>query len=1053
MSYESGNELTLSSRIRDAPSKSYKFDGIFTENSEQKEVYDAVVSPAVKSALEGFNCTVFAYGQTGSGKTFTMEGGLEGGAAWAAEHAESGMIPRAVRDVFDHLQKNMDVEYSVRVSHMELFNEELIDLLGSPADEKPLRLFEHPKEGVTVHNLEQVPVTSADAIFKILRRSSVRRREAATKLNASSSRSHCIFTVTIQTKESTSDNGELIRIGRLHLIDLAGSENVVKAGTINSSDAKRETGVINQSLLVLGRVITALSENRPHVPYRESKLTRLMADAIGGKNKTAMIACITQAASSYDETQATLEYAAAARKIKNKPEVNAKITKKAVIKEYLHEIERLKMQVNAAREKNGVYLSPEEFQQMEEQLKAFKERAAKLETELSAKAKQLEDASSLLSTANEKLKDTTETLTMTQSDLEETRATLSETQGTLEQTQDALEENVEVIRHQSTTEKVLFRNATRILDTLDVREQEVEALHAKIDRKRHMEEENRAISASFREYVGGKVQDMTAQLERFRGMQSEQLATIRDTVHKFMEEKTADMDKLCEKLDSLQDMLQTSAGLRGAAISAHTEDTGRQLAALEDKAAHGRTAIDNALTKFTEEAERTVSKWRADLDTQRGEVTEWSVNTTAALQMLLDAQGEWSEEHVAELRGLKASLERNTAAALAWAEEHRNTVEKALSEHKARTEARQREMTRQVSDLVSNFVASQQKAMAENIAALQKENRQHVAALNAQHAKRINAVEKNLVPAVEKRAAKLQAELDAFQAQVDAQDDTRMSELQGEEKRAASFEKAVENFQSRAEELSEAADARLATALEEANDQLATASAATATMQEGARASHANWRDEATEFAMVSRASIEETQMAVEAKIKGLEQHTSVFFGDKLQSELSGVTDQFFHYFDSLREDTPTGSTPQKRVLHYPTELPRSRDDAEIIEDAGIVHVATQPVPALSAPHGRMSLPASPEEFADFAAPARGILSDSTPVHERRITASATSSKLEERKKQLTEREAKKAAVKAQRMQQQQQQPAQPQSVTQSSKKTMGGPQRTALAPVTNRSK
>jgi kinesin family protein 11 len=285
----SNETVTVTSRVRDAPPKSFNFDGTFTENADNRTVYEAVVQPLVKAALEGYNATLFAYGATGTGKTFTMEGGLEGGAAWSADHPESGMISRAVRDVFAHLNAQVDSENSVRVSHLELANEELVDLLAT-SEEKPLRLFEHPKEGVQIHNLESVPVSSVESIFKILRQSNLRRAAAATKLNASSSRSHCVFTITVQTKETAAD-GELIRVGRLHLIDLAGSENVAKSGTDKTS-----TGNINQSLLVLSRVIMALAENRAHVPYvavraalvfsltcHLSQVPRVQADAADGR--------------------------------------------------------------------------------------------------------------------------------------------------------------------------------------------------------------------------------------------------------------------------------------------------------------------------------------------------------------------------------------------------------------------------------------------------------------------------------------------------------------------------------------------------------------------------------------------------------------------------------------------------------------------------------------------------------------------------------------------------------------------------------------------------
>ena len=205
-----------------------------------------------------------------------MEGSHEGDAKFSATNKDSGIIPRAVCHIFDTLQQNKEeVEYSIRVSHMELYNEELIDLLTTdPLNPKTLRLF---NDGV--HNLEEVPVTSAEGIFSILEKSSKHRIMAETKLNEHSSRSHCIFSITIHSKETTLEGEDLIKTGKLNLVDLAGSENIGRSGA--KDQRKREAGMINQSLLTLGRVITCLVEHRPHIPYRESKLTRLLQESLG----------------------------------------------------------------------------------------------------------------------------------------------------------------------------------------------------------------------------------------------------------------------------------------------------------------------------------------------------------------------------------------------------------------------------------------------------------------------------------------------------------------------------------------------------------------------------------------------------------------------------------------------------------------------------------------------------------------------------------------------------------------------------------------------------
>ncbi len=993
--------VVVTSRVRDAPSKSFGFDGTFTENADNRTVYEAVVQPLVKAALEGYNATLFAYGATGTGKTFTMEGGLEGGAAWSADHPESGMISRAVRDVFAHLNTQVDSENSVRVSHLELANEELVDLLATSED-KPLRLFEHPKDGVQIHNLESVPVSSVESIFKILRQSNMRRAVAATKLNAASSRSHCVFTITVQTKETTAD-GDLIRIGRLHLIDLAGSENVAKAGADKTS-----TGVINQSLLVLSRVIMALAENRAHVPYRESKLTRLMADSLGGKHRTAMIGCISPAASSYDETMATLEYAAAAKKIKNKPEQNARISKKVVIKEYLNEIEKLKQELRATREKNGVYLSPEDFKAMEESLKGSRDRAAQLDADLAKKSKQLDDTSAVLAGTQEKLRDTSNTLQVTEADLSDTRALLGETQGTLEQTRDALEETDEVVRHQGATEKVLHKNATAILKTLDLRESEVENLHGKIARKNSIEEENRAISASFRQYVGTKVEDMTTQLKKFRASQTEQFAGVKNTVHSFMEDKTKEIETLTEKLDKLQESLIAATAEIAGAVSSFSTDLDSNLREVDQTAAEGRSKAGELLALFMTTAKAQVEKWRAQLQEERGEVTEWGVNTAAALQQVLETNQEFSTAHSEQLAALKQTLADNTAAYTAWADEHRKDIATAVKTHKDRTEKMQRDMTRQISDLISGYVAAQQKAAVAAMTVQHDAMAQHGKALAAQHEVRAKSIDTTFIPAAEARTKSAAKELAAFSETLSSQYAVGASRIEADQARANKYGALVDTTVSAFTKQGAEAAKRTEAELERFTDLLESGASANKDKLEELVQATGAWREEAAEFEMVSRSSVDETKINVDSQIKSLEAATNVF-GDKLIGELTGTRDQFHHYFDSLKEDAPTGSTPQKRTLSYPQTLPSILSDDEILS-RGFGSLA-KPAASVS------KTSSSPSEFDSFK-PVGDVIANpaSTPTQTRPSPASAHKGTVEKAREGAATVD-KKALVKAQRQQ------------------------------------
>jgi len=358
----SDKEIIVYERSQDK-SKMFTYDGIFGPTSTQVDVYNTVVSPLLKEVIAGYNCTVFVYGQTGTGKTYTMEGSHIDNLNWQSD-TSAGIIPRCLSHLFDELQLLENQQYIVRVNFLELYNEELFDLLTDDKDvSSKIKLYEDmtKKGSVIIHGLEEVTVHNKAEIYRILEKGSKRRQTAATILNSNSSRSHSVFSITIHTKENTSGSVELLKTARLNLVDLAGSENVGKTGAID----KRETKCINQSLLTLGRVITALVEKAPHIPYRESKLTRLLQESLGGRTKTSIIATVSSASDNLEETLSTLDYAHRAKNITNRPEINQKVCKKALLKKYTKEIERLRKDLVATRERNGVYVSLNDYDAMQ----------------------------------------------------------------------------------------------------------------------------------------------------------------------------------------------------------------------------------------------------------------------------------------------------------------------------------------------------------------------------------------------------------------------------------------------------------------------------------------------------------------------------------------------------------------------------------------------------------------------------------------------------------------------------------------------------------------
>ena len=488
---EATREVTVTQQIANKQiGRTFTFDRVFGTSTTQADVYDAAITPIVSEVLDGFNCTIFAYGQTGTGKTYTMEGDIERNAETRKLCETAGVIPRAIKQIFETLE-SAGSEYSVKVSYLELYNERITDLLGICEDTADHQLCEDGRGGVIVRGLEDEIVKNSDEIFQVLERGTARRRTAETKLNKESSRSHSVFTVTIHIKETTPEGDEMIKCGKLNLVDLAGSENISRSGA--KKERAREAGEINKSLLTLGRVISALVERQSHVPYRDSKLTRLLRDSLGGKTKTCIIATIAPTGHCLDETLNTLDYAQRAKSIKNRPEVNRKISKTTLIKDLTVEIDRLKADLIATREKNGIYLSTAHHESLLSTQKELEEQVKQLEAQIEEKEEELENVKEMFT----ELETTHETLskahTETKKDLAGKIQELDETCAALEMAKTGIEERDYLIAAHEEAEDRIVSHAIEITESLTTAADDTYRLHDKLERKGAVEESNLAV--------------------------------------------------------------------------------------------------------------------------------------------------------------------------------------------------------------------------------------------------------------------------------------------------------------------------------------------------------------------------------------------------------------------------------------------------------------------------------------------------------------------------------------------------------------------------------
>ncbi|CAI9297888.1 unnamed protein product [Lactuca saligna] len=607
--------------------RSFVFDKVFGPNSQQRDLYHAAVSPIVFEVLEGYNCTIFAYGQTGTGKTYTMEGG--GRKKNGEFPSDAGVIPRAVRQIFDILEAQ-NAEYSMKVTFLELYNEEITDLLAIeetskfPEDKskKPIALMEDGKGGVLVRGLEEEIVSTADEIYKILEKGSAKRRTAETLLNKQSSRSHSIFSITIHIKERTPEGEEIIRCGKLNLVDLAGSENISRSGA--REGRAREAGEINKSLLTLGRVINTLVEHSGHIPYRDSKLTRLLRDSLGGKTKTCIIATISPSIHSLEETLSTLDYAHRAKNIKNKPEINQKMMKSAMMKDLYSEIERLKQEVYATREKNGIYIPKDRYLQEEEEKKAMVEKIERMELDAESRGKQFMELQELYNSQQLVNANLTGKLERTEIKLQETEHSLLDLEERHRQANITIKEKEFLIFNLLKSEKALVERAFDLRSELENASSDVSNLFTKIERKDKIEDGNRILVQQFQSELTQQLDILHKSVAASVTQQEQQLKGMEEDMQSFVSTKGQATEELrvgLHKLKSLYGCGINSLDNLANEVNGNSQST---LEHLNSQVSQNSSALGNLFKGIASEAEDLLNDLQNILHSQENKLATYA---------------------------------------------------------------------------------------------------------------------------------------------------------------------------------------------------------------------------------------------------------------------------------------------------------------------------------------------------------------------------------------------------------------------------------------------
>ncbi|XP_063832674.1 kinesin-like protein Klp61F [Ostrinia nubilalis] len=833
-------EVVVRQSQQTSHTKKFTFDRAFGPHAKQVEVYQEVVSPLIEEVLAGYNCTVFAYGQTGTGKTHTMVGENTGDETTWQNDPLAGIIPRALSQLFDELRIS-NTEYTVRVSYLELYNEELFDLLSTSEDNSKLRIYEDVtrKGSNIVNGLEEITVYNKNEVYKIMAQGQERKRVASTLMNAQSSRSHTVFTIVVHMKENSPEGEELVKIGKLNLVDLAGSENISKAGSDNPAkrERARECVNINQSLLTLGRVITALVERHPHIPYRESKLTRILQESLGGRTKTSIIATISPGHKDLEETMSTLEYAHRAKNIQNKPEVNQKMTKKAILKEYAEEIDRLKRDLQAARDKNGVYLASDTFAEMtlkqEEQRKEIQE--------LLLKKRAMEEERDKLGTVfqdiNQKLEHAGHQLNDTKNQLHTTKAKLADTNNVLQTTKLRFEEQRHLVVAQQQTEAALGAQARALLAAADAASKHASALHDTVDKRRSVESTNLEVTQTFRAESAQQREQIAAGAQHFTDSLLQTLNGLHSTLDNFTTNTVEAQDQNKNKLTELvQKLVDATAEIK--TLTATAQDS------FSKAAENHRGQLQQALLVHTRDLEHFINLFVSALwaHTHRMKdveiakdiekfVEEWYPSAASRVAALRSVQA----AAAANARGTEtersAAARRRRNARRAAAAARASRAQACIQEIEAEKEEIQKRLSKQLAEIETERQETESRLnqwMEEERRLLEERLARHVAAekkaLEDRLSRKVLEIEqeKNLLEErINRHVMWQQSQLEATKEDMDSADQALEEQDSEKEQAEKNLSKFVNEFNALASEVqsdmewfSGAVVARVATATE-----------------------------------------------------------------------------------------------------------------------------------------------------------------------------------------------------------------------------------------------
>ncbi|KAJ5807676.1 hypothetical protein N7447_011132 [Penicillium robsamsonii] len=952
-----GKTLDLSMGPNAVSNKTYAFDKVFSPAADQTTVYEDVVVPVLDEMLAGYNCTIFAYGQTGTGKTYTMSGDMTDTLGILSDDA--GIIPRTLYALFHKLE---DTESTVKCSFIELYNEELRDLL-SYDDSTKLKIFENEKKGghsTMVQGMEETYIDSASTGIKLLQSGSHKRQVAATKCNDLSSRSHTVFTITVLTKRTTESGEDYVSSGKLNLVDLAGSENIGRSGAENKRAT--EAGLINKSLLTLGRVINALVDKSSHIPYRESKLTRLLQDSLGGRTKTCIIATVSPARNNLEETISTLDYAFRAKNIRNKPQINSIISKTKLLRDIGMEIEKLKSELIATRHRNGVYMTPDAYEEMtmesESRRIVNEEQRAKIESMEASLRHKVQELLSITGNFNSLKHDNEET----QSKLKETRDVLNETERFWKDTQEKLDEEKIVRKAHENTEKQLRHIGAGLVTTLNGTIQDVNGLHAKLDRKDNLETDNRKTWQASTGEVSHVTQRVDARMQIFQTQHAKLLEDMSDKIHLFVDHELDTVQSTRSQLKDLDVSFdKVEAEAKNNTSTAHNEmnEVLEEIKVLREevkyKVGEGLNGLSAAAARISEEVIGEFSEFHSQLHS--------SYSTLGKdFKTMFEDMAKHLDEQKSEVHKLRLELQTANRQTVEANRKASSNLAQVLEEEHASAQADRETLMSHIRGLLEDSNHKQNNRLKGKVDALRTDlsaSGDSLEQATAQHDRHID----EWIFKEEQFAKDITASKDEIK--------TRMQkDWETFDQRNASIHRATESVHQETVRIVDAQMSDMGTQMEALDDFVAKARSQNGRFHE----SHLGSLNAMAKNIRQSRSNVygqldgftgrvEQFQTNVDMHTENLEQTTTSLHTEVRQPLLEMRSNIQSH---PLKEYIPTGITPQKRRYEYPSEMPQT----EAHDGLRTRHRTSKQFTAL---------PFSEEEQLDSPAPTSPQVAASTP--------------------------------------------------------------------------